>query len=186
MILINVFKHTMRILKHKYFVFKYCCKLGIPWQGLLHDLSKFSPTEFIESIKYYQDGISPIDVCKKKNGYSKAWFHHKGHNPHHCEFWTDNYGTNPIAHKMPDKYVRELIADYIGAAKAYFGEKNFTYANEREWWEKRRKILLIHPDTEAVITFVFDTLVRFEKQEDEVFKTLRNDFHKGNIYNVLI
>ena len=75
MILINVFKHTMRILKHKYFVFKYCCKLGIPWRGLLHDLSKFSPTEFIESIKYYQDGISPIDVCKKKNGYSKAWFH---------------------------------------------------------------------------------------------------------------
>lgn len=182
--IINAFKHTKRILRHKYFVFKYCCKLGIPWQGITHDLSKFSPTEFIESIKYYQEGISPIDVAKKEKGYANAWFHHKGQNPHHCEYWTDHYGTKPSAVQMPDKYVRELIADYIGAAKAYFGEENFTYKNEIEWWNKKKETLLLHPKTEELIDYIFYILDREEKRENTVFNMLRT-VYKNDIYRIL-
>ena len=69
-ILINIFKHIFRVFKHKFYVFKYCCKMGIPWQGFMHDWSKFSPIEFFESIKYYQNGRSPIDVIKQIQGRS--------------------------------------------------------------------------------------------------------------------
>lgn len=75
MIFKNAFLHFKKICIHKYWVFYYCCKAGIPIQGVTHDLSKFSPTEFFESIKYYQGTSSPIDACKKVNGYSMAWFH---------------------------------------------------------------------------------------------------------------
>lgn len=75
---VNTFKHFKKICIHKYWVFYYCCKAGIPFQGLIHDLSKFSPTEFIESIKYYQGTSSPIDACKKDKGWSAAWMHPNG------------------------------------------------------------------------------------------------------------
>lgn len=67
------FGHLKTVLIHKYWVFIYCCKLGIPWQGITHDLSKFSWTEFSESVKYYQGGKkSPIPAVKAELGYSKT------------------------------------------------------------------------------------------------------------------
>ena len=83
----NFIGHLKTIIVHKYWVFYYACKLGIPIQGLLHDMSKFSPIEFWESVKYYQGGkSSPINACKADKGYSLAWQHHKGRNPHHYEY----------------------------------------------------------------------------------------------------
>ena len=76
--IVNAFKHFAKVCVHKHCVFYYCCKVGIPLQGLTHDLSKFSPTEFFESVKYYQGTSSPIDACKEENGWSAAWMHHKG------------------------------------------------------------------------------------------------------------
>lgn len=115
--------HLRTVLTHKKWVFYYCCKAGIPLQGLVHDLSKFSPTEFMESINYYTGTHSPIDECKKKNGVSYAWMHHKGRNPHHYEYWQDNFdkGGQPI--KMPYKYAVELLCDYLGAGRAYQRER---------------------------------------------------------------
>ena len=48
------FGHFKNILVHKWWVLYYCHKFGITWRGIVHDLSKFHPTEFIESVKYYQ------------------------------------------------------------------------------------------------------------------------------------
>lgn len=106
--IINTFRHFKKVCTHKHWVFYYCCKVGIPFQGLVHDLSKFSPTEFWESVKYYQGTSSPIDACKKENGWSAAWMHHKGRNKHHYEYWQDNFdnGGNPIewGEKMINHY----------------------------------------------------------------------------------
>ena len=115
--------HLQTVLTHKKWVFYYCCKAGIPLQGLVHDLSKFSPTEFMESINYYTGTHSPIDECKKKNGVSYAWMHHKGRNPHHYEYWQDNFdkGGQPI--KMPYKYAVEFLCDYRGAGRPYQRER---------------------------------------------------------------
>lgn len=56
----RIFKHLIRIIKHKYWVARYCFQLGLYWQGIVHDWSKFSYTEFSRSIKYWDDTISPL------------------------------------------------------------------------------------------------------------------------------
>lgn len=71
--IINTFRHFKKVCTHKHWVFYYCCKVGIPFQGLVHDLSKFSPTEFWESVKYYQGTSSPIDACKKEEWMVHIW-----------------------------------------------------------------------------------------------------------------
>ena len=114
----KAYKHFKLITKHKWYVFKNCCLAGIPWQGITHDLSKYSPTEFFESVKYFSGNKSPIDNCKEENGYSLAWLHHKGRNRHHYEHWRD--GDHAI--KMPFKYACELICDYIAAGEIYMGK----------------------------------------------------------------
>ncbi len=104
----NIFKHLKLITKHKWIVFKLCCKAGIPWRGICHDLSKYSPTEFLEGIKYYQGNRSPITAAKEEKGYSEAWLHHKGRNKHHGEYWLD-LSTKEKTPIMPYKYTVEML-----------------------------------------------------------------------------
>ena len=169
------FGHLKTILTHKWWVFYYACKLGIPWQGFIHDMSKFSPTEFWESVKYYKGTSSPIPECKKNKGYSLAWQHHKGRNPHHYEYWTDNYDTGMTVIKMPYKYVLELIADYLAAGKTYRG-KNFTVVDEGDWWvmKSANYKLSIHPETIDLITKIFRKLAMSDNKS-EAFKYIRSN-----------
>lgn len=127
------------ILRHKYWVFHFCRIAGIPWQGFMHDWSKFSPTEFCESVKYYNGKVSPIKICKQQNhGRSMAWIHHHGHNLHHYEAWWDNFDKGAKPTDMPYKYAVEMICDYLGAGKAY-GRDAFTLQGEYEWWQNKKK-----------------------------------------------
>ena len=147
-------KHLKKICIHKWWVFHYCYKCGLVWQGIKHDISKFSPTEFIESVKYYKGTFSPIDACKKENGYSLAWQHHKGRNPHHYEYWTDNYDSGTTCIEMPFKYATEMFCDNIAAARAYMGS-DFTWEAELEWWEKKKEFAKMHPMTKRYIDNLF-------------------------------
>ena len=161
MIFKNAFLHFKKICIHKYWVFYYCCKAGIPIQGVTHDLSKFSPTEFFESIKYYQGTSSPIDACKKVNGYSMAWFHHKGRNPHHYEYWQDNFDYGGEQVVMPKKYATEMLCDYLGAAKAYMGN-NFSFKDELSWWNNKKSHgIAMHPKTLYFMDKMFKFLARY-------------------------
>ena len=180
----NAFGHLKTILMHKYWVFIYCCKLGIPWQGIMHDMSKFSWTEFSESVKYYQGGKkSPIPVIKKENGYSKAWQHHKGRNRHHYEYWTDNYSKGTTFIKIPFKYVIELIADWMSAGKTYAKNngKEFTIDDEIEWWNKWPEKCAINTDTVELIdtifmhikTFGFKSFRKYKQSIKEWYKNLK-------------
>lgn len=163
----TIFKHLKTILVHKFWVFYYCCKLGIIWQGVTHDLSKFSLTEFKESIKFFQGGkASPIPVAKSKQGYSLAWQHHKGRNPHHYEYWTDNYDSGTTFIKMPYKYVLELVADYLAAGKTYNG-KNFTVKQEIDWWNGCKDGKAINNETKLLITYIFESI------DEEGFRAVR-------------
>lgn len=141
------FGHLKNILVHKWWVFYYAYKFGIPWRGFMHDWSKFHPIEFWESVKYYQGDKSPIPVCKAENGVSLAWQHHKGHNPHHYEYWTDNFdgGKVPTYHKIPYKYLMEMMADWFAAGRTYKG-RTFKVQDEVDWWEwKKSTNPAIHP-----------------------------------------
>lgn len=117
------FMHLHTVNKHRFEVFKLCCKVGIPFQGFTHDLSKYSYVEFKESVKYYTDGtVSPLTTSKKINGYSEAWLHHFGRNKHHFEYWYD-YSAREKMPIIPFKYMLEMICDRIAASKIYYKDK---------------------------------------------------------------
>lgn len=153
----SFFFHLRTVARHRFWVRHYCFMAGLYWQGLTHDLSKYSPTEFFESARYYQGNRSPIDACKEAKGYSMAWFHHRGRNRHHWEYWVDNFqdGMTPV--KMPYKYAAEMFCDYLGAGRAYMG-KNFDVQKEIVWWERKRKTVVMHPQTKRFIDLCFDYL----------------------------
>lgn len=186
----NTFLHLKKILTHKYYVAKYCFKVGLYWQGITHDLSKFSPIEFWESVKYYKGTSSPINEAKKDLGYSSAWQHHKGRNPHHYEYWTDKYDEGTVCIKMPYKYAVEMVCDYISAARAYLGDK-FTYVGEFEWWLKKKETAKMHKDTAYFLTIVFSDLAEMEREghNPDNYLTKKNikgmwDYSEHDINNI--
>lgn len=180
----NCAKHFKKICTHKYWVFYYCCKAGIPIRGLMHDMSKFSPTEFFESAKYYQGERSPIDACKEEKGYSMAWLHHKGRNKHHYEYWQDNFDKGGTPLQMPYVYAVEMLCDYLGAGRAYMG-KNFSYKAEYDWWLKKiEKPIAMHPHTKAFINGILLFLATKDDDIDEriVFKSLFQTYVNLNVF----
>lgn len=166
MYLKNIFLHFKLITYHRWLVFKLCCKAGEPWRGLTHDLSKYSPTEFFESVKYYTGRNSPITGAKKDKGYSVAWLHHKGRNKHHAEYWIDDNAPEktPV---IPYKYCVEMICDKIAAGKAYM-KKEFTYQYELDYWMKEKEKIRINKKVEDFVTVVFNEIV-----EKDINNTLK-------------
>ena len=151
-------KHFKTIAKHKVIVMYNCFRAGIIWRGLSHDNSKFGPTEFFSSAKYFQSTRSPIDAEKEIKGYSLAWQHHKGHNPHHWEYWIDNVGSyKNTPCKIPYDYVVEMICDWIGAGKVYSADK-WNQHEPLAYYLKVRESRIIHPDTEALILQFLETI----------------------------
>lgn len=133
----NLFGHFGTVIHHKWVVFTLCCRAGIPLRGFVHDISKFSPTEFFYGVKYYAQGKkSPINLEKKDMGYSNAWLHHKGRNKHHPEYWydTDAPMCMPI---IPYKYICEMICDQLAAGIVYQGKK-WTKEYQLSYWENQR------------------------------------------------
>lgn len=174
MYIINMFKHLHKINKHRYYVCRNCFKAHQYKRGLLHDLSKYSPTEFFESVKYYQGTYSPIEACKKENGWSKAWLHHRGRNKHHWEYWIDNIDNGyPEAILIPYEYAVEMLCDYIGAGQAYQG-KDWTPYSEWRWWLEKRKHVLIHP---VIDNFISNILFHMYKNRSYTY-FLNNKFLK--------
>ena len=146
----KIFKHIKLVSKHKWVVFKLACKVGIPWRAFMHDWSKFSPEEFWESVKYYNGKKSPIIVCKQKNGYSKAWLHHKGRNKHHTEYWYDTNAPEPTP-IMPYEYVAEMLCDKMAAGIIYQGKK-WTKEYELSYWLKEKDKVLVNPKIKDLVT----------------------------------
>ena len=121
----NAIGHLNTINRHKLLVAKYCFKAGLYRQGLLHDLSKYSPAEFITGVRFYQGDKSPNSAERQKYGYSRAWLHHKGRNKHHMEYWTDYSQTGDkcmAGVEMPVEYVVEMFCDRIAACRVYHGD----------------------------------------------------------------
>lgn len=163
------FKHLHTINRHRFEVFKLCCKVGIPFRGLVHDLSKYSFEEFFESVKYYTNGtISPLLTSKKENGYSRAWLHHFGRNKHHFEYWYD-YDARIETPVIPFKYMKEMVCDRIAASKVYY--KN-NYSNNRalEYFNSQKDKIKMD---KRLISFLEEVFTRLSK-EGENFLNNKN------------
>lgn len=153
----NLLKHVGLVMKHKRYVFMAMRDCGHPIRGLMHDMSKFSPTEFFESVKYYQGNRSPIEAAKEDKGYSDAWFHHRGRNKHHSQYWVDISFGEVIPCRMPWKYLLEHICDTIGAGRAYMGDKWTKYA-PINYWKSRDIKSYYHPHTRAMVVYIYNII----------------------------
>ena len=168
--------HLKTVFSHKWQVFLLCKKVGIIYQGITHDLSKFSPTEFLPGAKYYQGGKrSPNEQERLLFGYSSAWLHHKGRNRHHFEYWCDYSTTErkmmPV--KMPVKYLAELLCDRIAASKTYQG-KNYTQRYPLEYFLREKSHMQIHPETASEIEHLLKIVA--EQGENAAFNYIKNEF----------
>ena len=170
--MVHPFKHFITITKHRHVVIKHCRKAGIFLQGLRHDLSKYSPTEFIPGAKYYTGTRSPNEGERELYGYSLAWIHHKGRNKHHFEYWTDYNPVSKVVEpvKMPMKYVAEMFCDRVAAGKIYNGDK-YTDQSPIEYFMKAKGRRVIHPETSDLLEELLTMLA--EKGEDYTFKHIK-------------
>ncbi len=176
----KVLQHLHTINHHKKLVMKYCFRLGLYRQGLLHDLSKYSPAEFLVGCRYYQGTRSPNNAEREATGCSRAWLHHKGRNKHHYEYWID-YSSDPdegmVGLQMPIEYVVEMFADRVAASKNYQG-KDYTDSHPLEYYEASAGKLgrMIHPETAKLLHRMLKMLA--EEGEEKTFRYIKKEILK--------
>lgn len=181
MFLKSAFLHFRTITRHRHKVIAHCRRAGIFRQGLRHDLSKYSPTEFIPGAKYYTGTRSPNEGEREEYGYSLAWMHHKGRNRHHFEYWTDYYPPTKTVQpvKMPLKYVVEMFCDRVAASKIYQGDK-YTDRSALDYFLRGKQRRVIHPQTSELIEKLLTMLA--EQGEDATFAYIRELIRSGKEY----
>lgn len=176
----GAWNHFRTITRHRHLVIRHCWKAGIFWQGLRHDLSKYSPTEFLPGARYYQGNRSPNEKEREVLGYSVAWMHHKGRNKHHFEYWNDynpkEKRVMPI--KMPARYLAEMFCDRLAASKVYAGDQ---YQQDHSLCyfqnSNARKRGMLHPETEAKLMELLEILA--QQGEEAAFAAVRELVKKG-------
>lgn len=175
-------QHLKTINHHKMLVMKGCFRVGLYKQGLLHDLSKYSPTEFLVGCRYYQGCESPNNLERQERGCSLAWLHHKGRNKHHMEYWID-YGVGEIkgitGMKMPVRYVVEMFIDRVSASRNYQKEK---YTADSAWQYYQRGIAfhILHEDTRRLLEELLKMLAK--EGEDAVYSYIKEVVLKKEDY----
>ena len=171
-------QHFKTITHHRFVVMAGCFRIGLYWQGLPHDLSKYTPTEFCNGARYYQGVRSPNAAEREDKGYSEAWMHHKGRNRHHYEYWTDmnRFARVYESVPMPRKYLVEMVMDRIAACKTYQG-KSYTDASALIYFDKSAEKMLMHKKTRQELSYIL-TMLRDQGQK-ETFRYLRQSVLKG-------
>lgn len=175
--------HLRTVNRHRALVRKYCFRLGLVWQGLTHDLSKYSPVEFWRGARYYQGYRSPNDAERLATGVSLSWLHHKGRNRHHYEYWVD-YCIDRDGHvymggaKMPKKYVGEMFCDRIAACRIYQGDQ-YTDASPYNYFQHSKGHIIINSDTSDLLDRWL--LLLKEQGEDVAFARIRREL-KNDTY----
>lgn len=175
----KAWKHFKTITYHRLLVMDGCFRVGLYRQGLLHDLSKYSPTEFLVGAKYYQGNRSPNNAEREDIGYSSAWLHHKGRNKHHYEYWID-YNSREIEGgmtpaPMPVRYVVEMFMDRVAACKIYHGD---TYRDQDPlaYYQSSKIPPPLHKKTKRMLEFLLYMLA--EQGEEKTFRYIRKKILK--------
>lgn len=170
----KVWKHFKTITYHKYLVMKGCFAVGLYKQGLLHDMSKYMPSEFLIGVKYYQGDRSPNNAEREDIGYSSAWLHHQGRNKHHYEYWIDYStvakGLHPAP--MPERYIVEMFIDRIAASKVY-NKGHYSDDLPLKYYDRGREFAPLHQKTKALLEELLVMLAK--KGERETFAYIRKE-----------
>jgi|SRR5579872_1338507 len=137
------------VLRHKWFVFVAGLRTGAPlWRLLIHDWSKFLPIEWGAYVASFYGGYQyvarPPEIVA---AFDRAWLHHQHVNAHHWQHWVlrEDSGATKII-PMPDRFVREMVADWMGAGRAITGKWEFAI-----WYANNREKILVAPETRAKV-----------------------------------
>ena len=174
----KIWQHFKTITKHRFLVREGCFRVGLYWQGLTHDLSKYSPTEFLVGAKFYQGTRSPNNAERELKGYSEAWMHHKGRNRHHYEYWTDMDMQRRVyvSMPMPRKYLVEQVMDRRAACIVYQG-KSYTSGSALAYFMKSRERELMHEQTRRELGYILTMLA--QQGENVTFRYLKEEVLAG-------
>ena len=157
-----MFRYLSYVLRHKLFVFTACLKMGLFWRGILHDLSKFRPSEFFPYMNHFYGKNSKAanrlsrfqDMrANEDTAFDLAWLKHIHRNPHHWQYWILQEDNGPVKLlKMPEKIAAEMICDWIGAGRAqgYYDNKH-PMKEVRNWYQKNRGRILLASETRLFI-----------------------------------
>lgn len=153
-------RYLRYVLEHKWLVFLEACKLGIPWRGLVHDLSKLSPHEWQPrvaaldtNLKDLQDDTGYYIADQMPEGLAFSWLHHYHHNPHHWQWWVvllDGKVSKTLP--MTEEYRREMLADWLAVARMP-GRQALV-----PWYLANRDKMLLHPETRRWLDFQITSL----------------------------
>ena len=141
------FKYLRYLLRHKWYVMIECFKAGLYWRGIVHDMSKFTPTEWFPYVEtFYGEKPSPRDKTGAYNPlavsdeFDRAWLSHQHNNPHHWQYWIlrGDKDTQKVL-PMPEQYRIEMLCDWRGAGRAIKGKDE-----TKEWYLANRGKMLIH------------------------------------------
>ena len=172
-------RHFITSTRHRHRVIAHCFRAGIGWQGLFHDLSKYSPSEFWVGARHYQGNRSPNEEERARYGYSRAWLHHKGRNRHHFEYWTDyspaTRQMEPV--KMPLRFVVEMFCDRVAASKIYRGAE-YAPTHPLEYFLGGKARRRIHPATSDLLESWLRVVA--EQGEDAAYRLIREQLKKGD------
>lgn len=176
--LAKAWRHFWTVTHHRTVVMRHCFAVGLYRQGLTHDLSKYSWTEFRVGAKYYSGTHSPNVEEREALGYSAAWLHHKGRNRHHFEYWVDyRPGTRVyVALEMPPRYLAEMCMDRIAACKIYNG-RSYTDADPYAYLLRARDTSAMHPRTREQLAFLLSLLA--QQGEKALFAYIRQHVLTG-------
>jgi hypothetical protein len=134
-------RYFLYVIEHKLNVLIECWKERLYIQGILHDLSKFSPAEFIPyARKFYSD--------KETNEmeFRYAWLHHQHKNKHHWNYWVVDQ-VKREAVPMPRKYFLEMICDYRSFSRKWGSGKGDKTLSERLIQNLLSERVILHPET---------------------------------------
>jgi hypothetical protein len=155
-------KYAWYVIKHKWFVYEEGRKAELnvsKWQLIIHDWSKFLPSEWLPYAEFfygrYRTVLGTPHIWDKR-AFERAWAAHLRRQPHHWQFWVLHADTGKVsALPMPQKYIREMVADWRGAARA----QGKTLPEEhRLWYLERREHIVLHKDTREEVEVLLGVL----------------------------
>lgn len=177
----KLFSHLKTVRIHRKAVRRFCFKMGIGFQGLFHDLSKYSLKE-LSQCKYYTGKESPHATMRRQYGYSTSWYHHRNRNKHHWEYWIDSL-EDKLAVKMPYKYVIEMLCDMCAAGYAYNG-KDWQPKDVKAYWDKHDgPHRIINHGTKIFYNLLLNKLSDYNNFDEFVNWYRRNKKHLKADYN---
>lgn len=153
------------VVRHRWYVMLECFRVGLIWRGLVHDLSKFLPSEFFPYARFFHEKDGAKKQRRDKTGYYKpddtgdavfdrAWFMHQARNRHHWQYWVLARGDGTqYAFAMPNHDWLEMVCDWHGAARAQgIKTQRGDRLSVRAWWWANREKMRLHPYTDIQVT----------------------------------